>query len=70
MKRPRCEERACRHYTGPDKVNGVLRPCCEAFPRGIPQEIAYGNDLHVAPVAGDRGIQFEKKRMRIYVKKL
>lgn len=34
---------------------------CDAFPDGIPDEIAYGDDLHLRPVLGDRGLQFEKE---------
>jgi hypothetical protein len=35
---------------------------CAAFPSGsgIPHDIAYGDNLHLEPVEGDHGIQFEK----------
>jgi hypothetical protein len=32
---------------------------CAAFPNGIPEEIAYGPNLHIAPYPGDNGIQYE-----------
>lgn len=49
---PRCYWRHCRHFqgvTGDDEVDQVLS--CPAFPQGIPERIAYGEDNHevVAP---------------------
>lgn len=58
---PKCFERGCKHFLG---VAGddeeTERPRCEAFPQGIPAEIAYGDELHLEPYPGDNGIQFEK----------
>ena len=34
---------------------------CEAFPKGIPESILSGQDDHLNPVAGDGGVQFEKR---------
>ena len=31
---------------------------CDAFPDGIPDRIMHRDSLHLAPVDGDRGIQF------------
>lgn len=46
---PKCWTRGCKHYLGvksddddEDEVNE--RPVCEAFPDGIPEEIAYGDN--------------------------
>lgn len=59
---PRCSERMCVHFRG---VKGTeeedQRVVCDAFPNGIPEEIAYGKNLHTKPVSGDHGIRFELK---------
>ncbi|MBX4215694.1 hypothetical protein KW797_01975 [Candidatus Parcubacteria bacterium] len=34
---------------------------CDAFPNGIPFEIANGSNDHAAPFPGDNGIQFEPR---------
>lgn len=58
LKEPNCSIRKCKHFQGttpePDE-----RPRCAAFPNGIPDSIAYGDNLHLKPVRGDGGIQFE-----------
>jgi hypothetical protein len=63
-----CLLRGCRHLRKPiqdpkhpdtdDRVIDV----CAAFPDGdgIPDDIASGENLHLEPVDGDHGIQFEK----------
>lgn len=49
---PRCFTRGCRHLTGVrdliagDETTQVV--VCQAFPRGIPERIAYGTDTHEA----------------------
>ena len=52
-----CEKRGCIHFVGVADNGQVF---CEAFPRGIPNEIAYGDNPHLEPYSGDRGIQFEE----------
>ena len=42
----------CKHYTG------LLE--CEAFPKGIPQDILTGEVDHAEPYKGDKGIRFEE----------
>jgi hypothetical protein len=32
---------------------------CEAFPRGIPEDILRGDHLHTSAYPGDKGIRFE-----------
>ena len=63
MPEPRCFTRKCKHYTGvkQDKDGEVNeRQVCVAFPDGIPDEIAYGDELHIGPWPDDNGIRFEK----------
>ncbi|MCK9596452.1 hypothetical protein M0R19_04670 [Candidatus Pacearchaeota archaeon] len=35
---------------------------CDAFPKGIPDEILSGSFDHHKPFKGDHGIRFEKKK--------
>jgi len=61
---PRCWERGCIHFNGavqPDGTEDGEFIACDAFPDspGIPDEIAYGEDLHLSSVEGDHGIVFE-----------
>ena len=60
LREPRCSERRCVHLTGvqgEDEFN--QRIVCKAFPNGIPDEIAYGDNPHTSPFPGDHGIQYE-----------
>jgi len=61
---PECRKRRCKHYLGVKNDSEPFdeskeRNYCEAFPDGIPEEIAYGDNLHLTPFPGDHGIQFE-----------
>jgi hypothetical protein len=62
---PRCSERGCIHLLGATSPHGDKdpekdqKPCCEAFPDGIPDEIAYGDNKHLEPYQGDHGIRYE-----------
>lgn len=49
MREPKCWTRACAHFIGVrnDGDETTERVCCEAYPDGIPNEIAYGNDQHL-----------------------
>jgi hypothetical protein len=62
---PRCSERECKHFRGVSyaKAGDVSteQPICAAFPNGIPLEIAYGENLHLLPIEGDSGIQYERE---------
>lgn len=63
LRTPRCFERQCRHFRGvnqPDETEFTERVVCAAFPDRIPDEIAYGDNLHLQPYPGDQGIQYEK----------
>lgn len=59
---PNCSKRKCKHFAGvaqPDGTESSERVVCRAFPDKIPDDIAYGDNLHLKPVKGDHGIQFE-----------
>ena len=53
---PNCfnDERQCGRYLKWDGKQHI----CAAFPYGVPEEIAYGKNLHVKPYKGDKGKQF------------
>lgn len=51
---PRCSERKCKWLIGFFEGKYV----CEAFPKGIPQDIAFGPSLHIVKRRGDRGITY------------
>jgi hypothetical protein len=56
---PACFVRGCVHFIGPVTIHNRITIVCDAFPQGIPREILDGEDLHLEPVEGDRGVQFE-----------
>ena len=45
----------CKHYHA-DNMDGLT---CDAFPKGIPDEILDSEFIHTKPYRGDKGIQFE-----------
>jgi hypothetical protein len=61
---PNCNKRDCAHFIGVSQPDGTeMTECviCKAFPDGIPDEIAYGDNKHTAPYDGDHGIQFTSR---------
>ena len=49
LRQPQCSKRNCKYFTGvfqSDGTESTERPACLAYPEGIPDEIAYGEDLH------------------------
>ncbi len=61
---PHCRMRKCVHYRGVVQTGNkesTERVVCCAFPDGIPEEIAYGGNLHTDPFPGDNGIRFVRK---------
>jgi len=61
IEEPKCFTRKCKHFVGVDQPDGTElteRVVCKAFPEGIPDEIAYGENLHLKPFPGDGGIRF------------
>lgn len=60
---PKCDARHCVYYDGvsqPDGTEMTERVVCRAFPEGIPDEIAYGDNKHTAPFPGDHGIRYKR----------
>ena len=63
LAKPNCYKRKCIHFMGvinetDEEINEM--PYCLAFPKGIPYEIAYGNNDHTKPFKSDNGIQYKK----------
>jgi len=64
---PECHKRKCKHYIGikwlePDNEGSEVN-YCEAFPDGIPPEIAYGDNKHLKPLKGQKNdIVYEEKK--------
>jgi len=62
---PNCYKRKCKHYIGviqPDGTELTETNSCKAFPKGIPDEIAYGNNLHLKPLLDQSNdIVYEKQ---------
>lgn len=65
IEEPQCYTRKCIHF------EGVKQPTlgeeagefvyCKAFPNGIPDDIAYGNNKHLVPIPNQKNeIVFEK----------
>ena len=67
MEQPECSKRECKHWVEAGEfidpldegVEGTV-PVCRAFLKGIPDDVAWGDNLHLRPIKGDHGIQFEK----------
>lgn len=58
---PKCFSRQCKYFIGAsDAPESEQVPICAAFPKGIPVEIAYGDNPHTEPYSGDGGVQFER----------
>lgn len=51
---PECYKRKCKHFlgVGGDEEEENEFVYCEAFPDGIPDEIAYGKNKHLTPLPG------------------
>lgn len=49
IQEPECSKRNCIHFLGVinDGDETTERPYCRAYPNGIPNEIAYGDDKHL-----------------------
>ena len=58
MTEPQCAKRRCKWLRGSVNDETKQRISCVAFPGGIPDEIAYGDVLHVEPYPGDGGTRY------------
>lgn len=62
---PRCYKRKCKHFIGvlqPDGTELSEVVVCKAFPVQIPNEIAYGDNLHLDIEEGqENNIVYEKE---------
>lgn len=50
IREPKCSKRKCKYYQGiikPDGSEKTEQPACQAYPDGIPNDIAYGDDKHL-----------------------
>lgn len=58
---PKCFTRRCKHLQdikgSEEEMNEIA--FCKAFPDGIPNDIAYGDNKHIRKYPGDHGIQYE-----------
>jgi hypothetical protein len=54
---PQCAD--CIHFDEEGEREGLT---CDAFLKGIPEEILYGEHDHRKPFPGDKGILFEPKK--------
>jgi len=63
---PNCSKRNCRHLIGVDQPNGdesIEVPVCEAYPDGIPDDVAWGKDLHlVVRPDQDNDVVYEEEK--------
>ncbi len=60
IEEPTCDTRKCvrfRGVEGEDEASQVVT--CDAFPDGIPGEIAYGPNKHLSRFPGDHGLQYK-----------
>jgi hypothetical protein len=60
LNEPKCYTRGCIHFKGVknDGDETTERVWCDAFPDGIPDDIAYGDDPHTASRDGE--VTFEQ----------
>lgn len=51
MPQPNCDKRKCRFFRGLKYLDGKSEDTevvyCDAYPKGIPNDIAYGDDKHL-----------------------
>lgn len=57
--RSACQERNCARFFEARVVAGRVVFKCQAFPKGIPQPIYLGENLHIDNYPGDDGLTYE-----------
>lgn len=58
-----CQIRRCMWFRGIEGPPEEAIYVCVAFPKGIPEEVLAGKNLHTKPIPDDGGIQYEKNSM-------
>lgn len=51
--------RNCKRYREIQEQNNILVVSCQAFIKGVPDNIRLGLDNHRAPVQGDHGLLYQ-----------
>lgn len=65
LQTPKCFQRKCQYFLGvsqPDGTELSERVTCTAFPGRIPDDIAYGDNLHTEPHPNQEGDFVYKKK--------
>jgi len=64
---PNCSKRRCIHFQGvkqfgnEGEIDQLL--VCKAFPKGIPEDISYGDNKHTKPIKNQKNkIVYEKAK--------
>lgn len=69
LQEPRCLQRNCIQFQGATWLGRTEKSevvFCNAFPEGIPNDIAYGDNLHLAPIKKQGNtITFEKAELTV-----
>lgn len=53
-----CQDAKCIHFMGAKGVPNFPVFVCAAFPKGIPEEVLSGRNMHTSSIAGDGGVQY------------
>jgi hypothetical protein len=63
-----CADRKCKYYQGYALIKGIPVNVCTAFPDGIPDAIAYGDNKHLKSILGDNGIVYQRNKIKVATK--
>gem|GEM_PF-572313 len=73
LSEPACWTRKCKHYKGvkQDEDGEVNeRNVCDAFPDGIPDDIAYGDNKHSAPLPNQKNAIVYRLENKVFKRKV